>query len=211
MILRWPLAPEHRRITQAFWARPDYYQQWSLAGHEGLDVSAPIGTPVRAAHDGLVQRLYSPDTYGVWLQVWGDDVMTVYAHLSAVTVTSGQRVTAGTPIGLSGNTGNSTGPHLHFGVCPLPRDVSSGYKGWIDPLPLLQEGERVMSELITPARWHSEQATREIEDLIAQQENAVVSAQTQLDAAQEQLDALRATRARLVGEVVPRLYAAEGE
>jgi hypothetical protein len=135
-----PLPPDYRRVSQPFGARPDYYKQWHLDGHEGIDLSCPVGTPVRAAHDGLVQRLYSPDTYGVWLQVWGDEVMTAYAHLSAVTVTSGQRVTAGTPIALSGNTGNSTGPHLHFGVCPLPRDVLNGYKGWENPAPYLQGG-----------------------------------------------------------------------
>lgn len=141
-----PLPPDYRRVSQPFGARPDYYRRWGLNGHEGIDFSCPVGTPVRAAHDGLVQLLYSPDTYGAWLQLWGDEVMTCYAHLSAVTVSSGQRVTAGTPIALSGNTGNSTGPHLHFGVCPLPRAVSNGYKGWADPAPYLQ-GETMTTKL----------------------------------------------------------------
>ena len=165
MILRWPLPPEHRRVTQIFGARPDYYQQWNLAGHEGIDVSTPIGTPVSAAHDGLVQRLYSPDTYGVWLQVWGDDVMTAYAHLSAVTVTSGQRVTAGTPIGLSGMTGNCDGAHLHFGVCPLPRDVSNSYKGWVNPAPYLEDGMTNEARAAAiKARFEWEEIVRLMED-----------------------------------------------
>lgn len=100
-----------------------------------------------AAHDGMVQLLYSPGSYGNWLQLWGDNVMTMYAHLSETKVSSAQHVEAGQIIALSGNTGRSTGPHLHFGVCPLPRDVSNGYKGWVNPAPYLQEEEAMTTKL----------------------------------------------------------------
>jgi uncharacterized coiled-coil protein SlyX len=68
----------------------------------------------------------------------------------------------------------------------------------------LLEGEHVMTVTITAARWHVEQSVRELEAAIVAQEAAVA-------AAQAQLDALRATRARLAGEVVPKLYAMEGK
>lgn len=100
--------------------------------HLGLDVSLDSGTPVRAAGDGTVvwasygQTYNSPyyldDPYGISIVIRhdfgynGERIWTVYAHLSSVSVEVGQRVEQGELIGLSGNTGLSTGPHLHFEV-----------------------------------------------------------------------------------------------
>lgn len=135
----------------------------ALQAMRGFDFAVPVGTPVYAAHDGMVQLLYSPGSYGNWLQLWGDNVMTMYAHLSETKVSSAQHVGAGTVIALSGNTGRSTGPHLHFGLCPLPRDYNNGYKGWVDPLPYLEEGERQLMEALkkaTELRWNLEEIVR---------------------------------------------------
>ncbi|UYN89200.1 MAG: M23 family metallopeptidase [Anaerolineales bacterium] len=100
--------------------------------HVGLDVGLDAGTPVRAAGDGTIvwasygQTYNSPyfldDPYGISIVIRhdfgynGDRLWTVYAHLSSVSVEMGQRVQQGELIGLSGNTGLSTGPHLHFEV-----------------------------------------------------------------------------------------------
>ena len=84
----------------------------------GIDISAPIGTEVRAAADGtVVNKADKGNTsFGKWLEIRHDDgTCTVYAHLSDFSmVNNGQRVSKGQLIARSGNSGNSTGPHLHF-------------------------------------------------------------------------------------------------
>lgn len=216
MILRWPLPPEHRRVTQYFGENPAFYRPFGLDGHEGLDVAAPLGTPVYAAHPGRVANLWAPTSYGKYIELVETEeeysVLSLYGHLSAVVPeVCGKIVKAGTLIGYVGNTGaTSKGAHLHFGVRPLPRDLHNGYKGWVNPLPLLLEGERAMSEITTAARWHSEEASRELETAIARQKEVVALAQQFLDTAQAQLVALRTVHARLVNEVTPRLYELEG-
>jgi murein DD-endopeptidase MepM/ murein hydrolase activator NlpD len=86
--------------------------------HDGIDLSAPIGTSVRAAADGEV--VYSGDKvrgYGnmVVIQHAGD-LVTVYAHNSLLLVHVGDRITTGQEIARVGATGHATGPHLHFEV-----------------------------------------------------------------------------------------------
>jgi murein DD-endopeptidase MepM/ murein hydrolase activator NlpD len=84
--------------------------------HPGLDFPAPIGTPVFAARSGTVTWAgWRPGGYGNLVSVaHGGGVRTMYAHLSAITVTRGQRVATGALLGRVGSTGFSTGPHLHF-------------------------------------------------------------------------------------------------
>ena len=90
-------------------------------GHKGMDIAGPWGTPVVAAADGQV---IEANNYDSWGDGWGYYVLiyhngtysTRYAHLSSVAVSKGQYVTAGTVIGYEGDTGNVTGPHLHFEV-----------------------------------------------------------------------------------------------
>lgn len=111
-------------ITQEFAARPEVYAKFNLPGHEGLDLRAATGTPVMAVDDGTVALVSTTGAYGLHYRLvhaWGE---SVYAHLSKQFVTQGQRVKRGQVIGLSGSTGNSDGPHLHFGlrVAPFFRD-----------------------------------------------------------------------------------------
>ncbi len=97
-------------------------------GHNGIDISAPIGTPVDAAlagtvlatgdtdlsHNAAGQQCYS---FGKWVMIsHANGLNTMYAHLSEIDVTKGQGVKTGQRIGYSGMTGYATGPHLHFGV-----------------------------------------------------------------------------------------------
>ena len=100
-------------------------------GHKGIDYALPLGTPVLAATDGIVERAGVDNTgYGNMVLIrhlWNDG--TVYAHLRNWSVQVGQKVKAGEIIGYSGNTGNSTGPHLHFEY----RTVCNDYKSAIDP------------------------------------------------------------------------------
>ncbi|WP_052866187.1 M23 family metallopeptidase [Streptomyces niger] len=85
--------------------------------HTGQDFAVPVGTPVRSAGQGRVAAVECGGAFGTSVVVRHKaHTYTQYAHLSAVLVRPGQRVRAGQPIALSGNTGNSTGPHLHFEV-----------------------------------------------------------------------------------------------
>jgi murein DD-endopeptidase MepM/ murein hydrolase activator NlpD len=85
-------------------------------GHAGLDIAAPWGAPVRAAAGGqVIVATHAGGPYGVQVILdHGSGLRTVYGHLSALHVAPGERVERGELIGLVGNTGFSTGPHLHF-------------------------------------------------------------------------------------------------
>jgi murein DD-endopeptidase MepM/ murein hydrolase activator NlpD len=85
--------------------------------HAGVDIVVDLGTPVRAAAAGRVADLGYNANYGNYIILsHGDGLQTLYGHLSGFTVTIGQTVAQGAVIGKSGNTGYSTGPHLHFGI-----------------------------------------------------------------------------------------------
>ena len=108
--------------------------------HTGLDIGVGTGTPVAAAGAGTVVLATTntgsdgrPVGYGTYVLIsHGGGLFTLYAHLSRLEVAAGQRVASGQVVGLSGSTGNSTGPHLHFEVRQGGRPV--------DPLPLIQAG-----------------------------------------------------------------------
>jgi murein DD-endopeptidase MepM/ murein hydrolase activator NlpD len=98
-------------------------QIYNGKGHTGVDFGASVGTPVKAAMDGIVTGVGNTDlvrtcySYGKWIFIkHPNGLSTLYAHLSNQTVQDGQTVSTGQTIGYSGNTGYSTGPHLHFGV-----------------------------------------------------------------------------------------------
>lgn len=122
--------------------------------HDGIDLAFPVGTPMPAVMGGKVIRVverYIPQKgYGKYVQILHDDgSSTLYAHLDSIAVTEGQRVAEGAIIGRSGNTGRSTGPHLHLtyrkpgGIRadPLPLVLAHGWS--IDPLPDVNGGEAV--------------------------------------------------------------------
>lgn len=95
--------------------------------HKGVDIGTPMGTPVLAAKSGTVTWASWNGGYGNCIIIsHGNGNSTLYGHLSGYNVTTDQQVKQGQVIGYSGNTGNSTGPHLHFGII----ENSS----WIDPL-----------------------------------------------------------------------------
>jgi hypothetical protein len=139
MELNWPIGGK-QPITQKFGENPGDYTRFGLKGHNGVDIAVPEGTPVMAAADGMVEKIgFDPGGYGTYVKILHDGgVETLYAHLTKQLVTQGDNVACGQAIGKSGNTGNSTGPHLHFEV-RLPGQAGNGYNGAVDPLPLLNE------------------------------------------------------------------------
>jgi len=112
------------QINSGFGTRADPLNHRS-AIHEGLDFGAPIGTPVYATGEGVVTLAEPWDRYGNTVEVdHGNGVTTRYAHMSRIKVKEGQRVTRSTVVGLVGNTGRSTGAHLHYEVrvSDVPKD-----------------------------------------------------------------------------------------
>ena len=93
--------------------------------HDGMDFSCDIGTPVYATADGVVKSAKYERGYGYTVRIdHGYGYVTVYAHLKKCDVTRGQKVTRGETIALSGNSGRSTGPHLHYEVLQKERPVN---------------------------------------------------------------------------------------
>ena len=101
-------------------------QSWAGDGAgRGVDIRADRGTPVRAPAGGTVTFAASQQEYGNTIILdHGQDVRSVYGHLSQRAVQQGDRVERGQVIGYSGNTGRSTGPHLHFTVLKNGRPVN---------------------------------------------------------------------------------------
>jgi Peptidase family M23 len=112
---RWtpPLDPGSYTVTATFGACSSL---WS-ACHTGVDLAAPTGTVIDAAHAGRVSTVgYDGDGYGNYTVIATENVDVYYAHQTSIDVREGQIVAAGQPIGTVGQTGNTTGPHLHFEV-----------------------------------------------------------------------------------------------
>jgi murein DD-endopeptidase MepM/ murein hydrolase activator NlpD len=128
----WPLP--HGTVTQPF-GPTDLAIEPAAAGsahfHTGIDVADAIGTPVLAADDGIVLLVGTGNTgYGNFvILAHAGGVDTLYGHLASALVKAGDVVTQGTPVGLEGSTGNSTGPHCHF-------EVRIGNNP-VDPAPML--------------------------------------------------------------------------
>jgi murein DD-endopeptidase MepM/ murein hydrolase activator NlpD len=114
------------RVTSGFGARFG-------RAHQGIDIAAPIGTPIRAPLAGTVIESGPASGFGMWVQVRHDDgTVTTYGHINRSLVSVGQDVAAGEVIAEVGNRGRSTGPHLHIEV-----ETPNGNK--INPRPWLDE------------------------------------------------------------------------
>jgi murein DD-endopeptidase MepM/ murein hydrolase activator NlpD len=119
-IFAWPMQAGYR-ISSGFGLRDDPLNPGTTKLHTGVDIAAPLGTPILAAADGVITVANSTDSYGFG---WGyhikiehsSGLVTLYAHCSKIAVRVGEAVKTGQVIGFVGSTGNSTGPHLHFQV-----------------------------------------------------------------------------------------------
>lgn len=110
----WPLSG---RITSGFGWRRDPFGSGRREFHNGIDIAAPMGTPIRAAKPGRVSAVGFDNIWGNFVVITHPrGYRTLYAHMSRVRVRHGAYVGAGERIGDVGSTGRSTGPHLHFTV-----------------------------------------------------------------------------------------------
>jgi murein DD-endopeptidase MepM/ murein hydrolase activator NlpD len=101
--------------------------------HHGIDFAMPEGTTLRSVADGVVERVLNEGELGKGVFVRHDDgTLSIYGHLKEIAVKQGEHVNAGETLGLSGNTGLSTGPHLHFAM-------KDGSGEWVDPTPIAEQ------------------------------------------------------------------------
>lgn len=119
--LSWPVADV--LITQRFGRTVDARRLYVSGSHSGVDFRAAVGTPVYAVADGIVEGIGDTDktcpnaSFGKWIFIrHTNGLATAYGHLSLIKVSEGQKIKTGDLVAYSGNTGRSTGPHLHLTV-----------------------------------------------------------------------------------------------
>jgi len=126
--LRWCapyVSPLHAVLVTGSYGKRTSPFTGERVSHNGIDLAADIGTPVHAAGWGTVHMVGAVSGYGtIAILDHGQGLRTIYAHLSTVLVVPGQAVSPGERIALSGDTGRTDGPHLHFeiNVCKRGRD-----------------------------------------------------------------------------------------
>jgi len=120
-VFAWPL--DNIYITQYFGKTVDAKRLYTSGTHNGVDFGTSIGTPVKAVLSGVVKGTGNTDeqkgcySYGKWVLIeHPNGLSTLYGHLSIIKVSAGQEIKTGDTIAYSGNTGYSTGPHLHLTV-----------------------------------------------------------------------------------------------
>jgi len=143
-------------ISQLWGENANFYRRFKydgvpLRGHNGIDFPTPTGTPILAVDAGMILRAsFDPGGFGNFVlmsHIWGQ---SVYAHLHVLEVVSGKAVGRGTQLGLAGNTGNSTGPHLHFAIRINPHQRGDGWGGFSDPLPYLYPADVILPRYVLP-------------------------------------------------------------
>jgi murein DD-endopeptidase MepM/ murein hydrolase activator NlpD len=138
------------KVTQIFGINKATYSQFGLQGHNGLDLRCKVGTPLFAPCDGQVKIGFdgAHAGYGKWIKIRSGDREITLGHLNSQEITDGAYVKMGQLIGYTGNTGFSTGPHLHITLKQLApssqniwlwlvKNQGNGFKGAYDPQPYL--------------------------------------------------------------------------
>ena len=140
-----PIKGENLRISQKFgnkfmWKGEDYYAKYGLDGHNGIDFAVPTGTEIIAPFDGIVRVKDSGNkSYGLHIRLENRETgrHCVLAHLSKVNVKTGDYIYQGDKIAESGNSGGSSGPHLHYGFRHVDKNgkvlnYNNGFLGYKD-------------------------------------------------------------------------------
>lgn len=143
--LVWPTFDRGAPITQRFGENAPTYRMFGQKGHNGLDIGILEGTAVLAMADGVIRfagngvdEVVMGASAGTCILVASESFLTGYAHLSRLYAQEGDLVKAGDVIALSGNTGASSGQHLHAELIPLPLALGNGYLGRADLMPYME-------------------------------------------------------------------------
>ncbi len=146
--------PEMTGISQLWGENSWYYKRYSydgvpLLGHNGIDLSMKVGTPILAVDSGsVIISGFEKGGFGWHVLLshsWGQ---SLYAHMDKLDVKTGQNVRRGQILGASGNSGGSTGPHLHFAIRIVPYKRGDGWGGYSDPLPYLNPNAYILPNYI---------------------------------------------------------------
>lgn len=150
---------DKKYITQRFGENPKIYARFGMQGHNGIDFRVKYADTPKgwrycyAVKDGKVTEVINQGKsgYGLYIRLRHEGTeQTLYGHLKRSYVRVGYKVKSGDKIGLTDNTGFSTGAHLHFGWRPNRFNYNNGFKGYEDPLPLLEgvdsEKEKLKSD-----------------------------------------------------------------
>jgi hypothetical protein len=141
----WPVDPSVYTVTQEFGDNPGKFNPNPPGGHTGRDFATPIGTPIRAPGDGVIEFAgdadWTPNDNPLWmmgstciiLDCGDTEPSFTFGHLSRVGCSAGQRVARGQVIGWTGNSGITTGPHLHFEAMPPGYVLDQWTYGRVDP------------------------------------------------------------------------------
>lgn len=149
--LGWPVSTSHP-VTSPFGHR-DHPLLGRNQLHTGVDLSMPIGTPVKAVADGMIRRASEDAINGRLLVIdHGHGVTTAYCHNSALRVKAGDKVTRGQLVAHSGNTGRSTGPHLHYQLELANEPVDPLAFRALKPAIVTAAPRRSRPQEVTPAR-----------------------------------------------------------
>lgn len=146
------------KITQEYAARPDYYKQFGLKGHEGIDlIPTTSDFTVLSLEDGIVVKdddvAGDPrtDAYGINVTIWHPSIKkaTQYCHLKSNSLSNGETVKKGQKIGIMGASGNTSGAHVHLNLFEVDDNgvrlnKENGYLGGINPKPFLEESDEEM-------------------------------------------------------------------
>jgi hypothetical protein len=169
----WPVDVE---VSQAYGSNPtadlpanswliQTFGNYQPNGHTGVDFPVQVGTPVKAAASGVVRHVgwYSgsyldnpywiaPAFAGFCLVIDHGSFVGIYAHLSGSNMIEGQTVREGQVVASSGNTGGSTGPHLHFEVLPDGWDFNNGMYGRVNPARYITGTPSIVPQSTTPSK-----------------------------------------------------------
>lgn len=169
-------------VSQYYGVNSDYYKQFGLAGHEGVDFACKPGTPILAPFDGIILRDadgWNMDRdYGDFIVIWDPvQLCAVWmCHLTENYVNLGQAYKRGTVLGKTGNTGNSSGPHLHINFVQTDKqgnrlNLNNGYQGFLNVL----DEDMIMWKLggVAPS---ADNQIGKARDLVSQLRTAVRSA-----------------------------------
>lgn len=155
-------------VTQIFGVRKENYQRFTvkfpdgslhpLEGHNGVDFGMKVGTPIYAPHSGkVIEAAFDANGYGNYVKIENDKEGSTLAHLDSISVKVGYQIAEGDLIGYSGNTGNSTGAHLHWGYFTKPRNRTNGFGGYEDQMKLylnLFAGLIIKDSLFKPSSYN---------------------------------------------------------